>query len=72
MRQRLYDWDKLIVAGARFKLRRGHEYDCSQSAIVQQIRNAAAGRDKRAKIKDTGRAVVVEIEEQKAEPCPCA
>ena len=39
--KRRYDWSKLFGAG-RFRLRRGRDYDCSQSSMVAQVRSAAS------------------------------
>ena len=59
MRKRLYKWDTLFTR-PRFTLVRGKDYTCSQSSIVQQVRNAARGKA-RVRIKDEGTRVVVEV-----------
>jgi uncharacterized protein YheU (UPF0270 family) len=40
---KIYDWDGWFLR-RRFVLRRGTHYDCQQSSISQQIRNAAHRR----------------------------
>jgi len=62
MRKRLYDWSSLFTR-ARFTLVRGRDYTCSQSSIVQQVRNAATQQEPpaRVKIRDEGTRVVVEV-----------
>lgn len=48
-----YAWDKLF-SNKIFTLYRGKDYDCSQSSICQQIRNAAAQRGVSVGISDDG------------------
>jgi hypothetical protein len=59
-RRRLYDWDGWFAMGL-FTLQHGTHYTCSQSAIVQQVRNAACERDMQVETVDEGNQVVVRV-----------
>ncbi len=58
MNRRQYRWD-VLFSKSRFILARDIDYDCSQSSIIQQIRNAAAVLRVPIKIKDMGSHVEV-------------
>lgn len=66
--RQLYDWDRWLALPS-FELRRGEHYSCSQSAICQQIRNAAAKRDLRVSIEDHEHAVYVLVHHHMPETC---
>ena len=48
---KLYPWDSWL-ARDRIVLRRGKDYQCSQSVMAQQIRNAAVQRGLRVSLED--------------------
>lgn len=41
--KKMYDWDGWFAQGS-FKLRRGRQFNCRPSSIIQQARNAASER----------------------------
>jgi hypothetical protein len=59
--KRRYDWDDWL-SKRKFTLRRGVHYDCTQSSIVQQVRNAATARGVAVRPSDEGDRVVVFVE----------
>lgn len=70
MPAKLYDWGDWF-AHRRFTLHKGMDYDCSQSSISQQVRNAASERGLRVSViegEDSVTVVVVERKEEKK--CP--
>ncbi len=56
----IYDWDQWFML-ERFTVRRGIEYHCSQSSMVQQIRNASSARDLHVRILDQGDSFLVSV-----------
>lgn len=62
MRQRKYHWDEWFSKPRTVLLRNVH-YDCSQSTMVQSIRNEASTRGLRVKILDctSGTEIVFEV-----------
>jgi hypothetical protein len=58
MPRKLYDWDDWF-SRPRFILRKGRDYDCAQSSMAQQIRNAAAARNLLVNVRDTGTGFIV-------------
>lgn len=65
-----YDWERWFRL-RRFQLRRGEDYDCSQSAMSQQVRNAASQRSLRVSIVEgTDRITVLVADRGKEESCP--
>ena len=61
--KKLYDWVK-IFKKERTILRKGMDYFCSQSAMSQQIRTAASVRGLSVSIRDTGVALVIDVEKE--------
>ena len=60
-RPRKYSWERLFRQ-SWFRLRRGVDYDCPQSAMAQQIRNAASSREKRVRLVDKDDHFIVFVE----------
>lgn len=59
--RQIYDWDRWFSL-ASVCLRRCREYNCSQSAMVQQIRNVASARGIRVEVEDCGDCVWIRTE----------
>jgi hypothetical protein len=59
MSNKRYNWPALFSQGERFTLVRGQDYHCSQSSIVQQLRNAASRAKITLHIEDLGDKVLV-------------
>lgn len=57
-RPALYDWDKWF-ARRQIVLWWGRDYHCSQSSMVQQIRNNAGERDVKVRIVDSGDYITI-------------
>lgn len=60
MPAKLYDWDARFTRRG-FVLWKGRDYNCSQSSICQQIRNAASQRGWEIEISDEGNRVEVTV-----------
>lgn len=60
MPARLYDWDAWL-AKDRFVLRRGKDYSCPTSSIIQQLRQAASNRKVQLSVDDRGTEVAVQV-----------
>ncbi len=58
--RRKYDWDRLFEQKSSL-LERGEDYHCSQSNIIQQIRNEASKRKLNIKLSDLGDKVVIKV-----------
>ena len=58
MPSKRYDWDKWLKR-RRFKLHQGTDYDCSHSAIVQQVRSAACDRGVSVSVRENGDSIEV-------------
>lgn len=56
----LYQWSEWF-AKARVTLRRGVDYSCPQSTMVQQIRSAASRRKIKVTVDDRDTEIVVEV-----------
>lgn len=63
---RKYDWEELFKQEQSL-LERGEDYHCSQSNIIQQIRNEASKRRLRVKIVDMDNKVVIRVLRSKDE-----
>jgi hypothetical protein len=61
MNPNIYHWRKRLKVGARLHLRRGRDYGCPTSSIIQQARNAATGKPVRLEIEDRGESVVINV-----------
>lgn len=59
MRQK-YKWELWFVRD-KTVIRRGVDYDCSQSSMCQSIRNAATKHGVRVHLKDDGDAITIEV-----------
>lgn len=59
MRQK-YKWELWFVRDKTVLLR-GVDYDCSQSSMVQSIRNAATRHGVRVHIEDEGDTITIEV-----------
>ena len=57
--KRKYPWERWF-AQARTIVVRGIDYECSQSAMVQAIRNNASTRGVSIRVRDVGHAIVIE------------
>lgn len=57
---RKYDWNKLFERDQSL-LERGEDYHCSQSNIIQQIRNEASKRGLRIKLNDLDDKIIVKV-----------
>lgn len=76
--RRKYDWNELFEQEHSL-LKYGVDYHCSQSNIIQQIRNEASKRKLRVKLSDLGSSVLIQVVIKKvlvstnspscAEPC---
>jgi len=55
-----YQW-KTLMQKKSFTLRHGIDYDCAQSSMPQQIRNAAVRLGKYVRIKPGPKAFTVEV-----------
>ena len=62
--KRLYKWEEWF-GRRRIVLVRGVNYDCSQSTMVQMIRNNATRLGIRVRVLDTRDAIVVEVVSRK-------
>jgi len=60
MAKRKYPWEAWL-SNPKTVLRRGVDYDLSQSMMHQSIRNAASLRGIRAHVTDTGAGMIIEI-----------
>lgn len=58
-----YEWDYWFTYDT-FEITSGQHYDVSQSAMVQQIRNAASARGCKVSIVDNGTSITVEVRER--------
>ncbi len=58
--RRKYDWDRLFEQHQSL-LERGEDYHCSQSNIIQQIRNEASKRGLRIRLTDLDDRVVIKV-----------
>ena len=58
--RRKYDWDRLFEQQQSL-LERGEDYHCSQSNIIQQIRNEASKRGLRIRLTDLDDRVVIKV-----------
>ena len=66
MAKRIYPWEawlRRVEAGKKVRLHRGADYACSQSAMVQQIRDAASHLGVSIRIRDTNSGLVIEPRE---------
>lgn len=61
-----YHWDEWFASG-RFVLLRKKHYSCSESSIVQQVRNAASARGLKVRARSERNGVVIEVEVRDAE-----
>lgn len=59
--RQIYDWDRWFSLSS-ITLRRGRDYNCSQSAMVQQIRNVASARGVRVEILDRADHIHLQVE----------
>ncbi len=64
---KLYSWDKWFSHN-RFTLLKGRHYRCSNSGMVQQLRNQAVQRGVKVTITDLDSRLVVEILQVGATP----
>ena len=60
MRPNIYKW-KDWFKRRRFILQRARDYSCSQSVMIQQIRNEASNRGLRVSITDTYQEITVSV-----------
>lgn len=58
--RRKYDWDRLFEQD-QVLLERGEDYNCSQSNIIQQIRNEASKRGLRIRLNDLDDRVIIKV-----------
>lgn len=58
--RRKYPWE-LWLAGGRISLKRGRDYDVSQSTICQTVRNNASQRGLRVRLQDVGDGITIEV-----------
>ncbi len=58
--RRIYAWEDWF-GRARTVLRRGVDYHCSQSTMVQMVRSRASERGLRVRLVDIGVGVVIEV-----------
>lgn len=58
---RKYHWD-LWLSRRRFRLRRGEDFACSASSMVQQIRNAASLRGIGVSIEEKDNGIDVRVD----------
>lgn len=58
--RRKYDWNRLFEQEYSL-LEFGEDYHCSQSNIIQQIRNEASKRKLSLRLSDLGNQVVVKV-----------
>lgn len=61
-----YDWDNWFDQDC-FLLSRGGEYVCSQSSMVQNIRNAATKRGLKVQVEEDGNSILVQVFRPKQE-----
>lgn len=64
---RLYPWTKWFTF-QEFTLVKGVDYVCSQSAIAQQVRNAANKRGLRVSLEERDRSLTVRVIRSEEEP----
>ncbi len=64
--RRKYDWDKLFEQEHSL-LEMGQDYHCSQSCIIQSIRNEASKRRLRVRITDLMNRVVIRVVRDRVE-----
>lgn len=59
-----YPWDQWL-ARRRRRLQRGADYACSQSAMAQQIRNAAVRLGLRVSLVDVGDGLIITVKKRR-------
>lgn len=62
MPKKIYDWPR-IFAGKQATLRKNRDYTCSQSSMVQAVRNRATKEGVKVRVVDKGNAVIVEVQD---------
>ena len=60
--QRKYNWEKWFGRTGVTELVRGKDYFCTQSAMIQQIRNAAHRRRVKVRPIDCNDSIKIEVE----------